>query len=82
MGGLTPSSEVDSRKVFNALIINKDFEWTEIKEDIDQGFSVPKEPIFYVDYKNTDERFIADQIVRRRVLPIMRSAKVEPFNLC
>ena len=75
-GVLTPSFEVDSRLVFNRVIINNNFDWTEIKDNIDSQFSAPNTQIFKVDYKGKDESYFADQIVKYRVLPIMENAKV------
>jgi hypothetical protein len=83
--GLTPSNEEHSRMVFDKMIINNDFKKTQIKDTIDKDFSVPNQPIFFVDYEGKDERFIADQIVKHRIVPIMRRAKVQPsdyFEMC
>ena len=73
---LTTSTEVDSRLVFNRVIINNNFDWTEIKDNIDSQFSAPNTQIFKVDYKGKDESYFADQIVKYRVFPIMENAKV------
>jgi hypothetical protein len=78
--GLTPSSEMDSRKIFDEVINNNDFKWTQIKDDIDKDFSLPNNPIFDVDYEGQDERYFADQIVRHRIIPILQRAKVNLYN--
>ena len=74
--GLTPSIEEQSRKVYDAIIINDGFEWSELKNNVPSSFAVPSEPVFYVDYSKNDERFIAEKIVERRVIPILQKAKV------
>ena len=78
--GLVPSDELDSRKVLEALMIKTDFRWAEIKDVVGKDFSVPSEPIFNVDYSKRDERYIAQQIVEYRVLPIMNKAQVYSFH--
>ena len=74
--GFTPSIEEQSRKVYDATIINDGFEWSELKDTVPSSFTVPSEPVFYVDYSKNDERFIAEKFVERRVIPILQKAKV------
>jgi hypothetical protein len=78
--GLTPSIEVESRKVFDEVIYNNKFEQTEMKDDIVKGFSIPKYPVFHIDYTGKGEGDIADRIVKHRILPIMRKARVQHLD--
>ncbi len=75
-GGQTPAFRVNSRKVFNQVINNNDFKWTEIRGNIDSEFSVQNKQIFHVDYKDRDEIDFADQIVKHCIFPILRNARV------
>jgi hypothetical protein len=77
--GSTPSSEV--RRVFDEVIINKDFKWTQLNDVVDKDFSLPSKPIFFENYEGRDNRFIADQIVKHRIIPILRRAKVSISDL-
>ena len=53
---------------------------TPSKRGLGQDFSLPNKPI-YVDYEDQDERFIADQIVKHLIFPILRRAKVNVSDL-
>jgi hypothetical protein len=79
--GLTPSSEVDSRKVFDEVINNNNVAWTQLKDNVDKDFSLPNTPIFNVDYEGQDVRFIVDQIVKHRIVPILQSSTVKRIRL-
>ena len=74
--GLAPFYEVESRRIFSTVINNADFEWSEIQDVIDKSFVIPCEPVFYVDYENSDERFFEEEIIQNSVLPILASSKV------
>ena len=82
--GYVTSNEINSRKVFDAVIINDaflHFPPSAIKDVVDQDFTVPKEPIFNVDYTIKDDHDFAEAIVQHRVIPILQKAQVSSFDL-
>jgi hypothetical protein len=84
--GLNPSWEDDCASFFKAVIKNRDYAWSVINDDIDINFPAPhKDAVFHVEYGEKLENYIADQIVQRRIIPIIQSANVKPsdyFEIC
>jgi hypothetical protein len=79
---LEPSDEVDTITVFNVVINNNACAWTEIKDEIGEDFAFPqKNPIFYVDYEGQHDSYIANQIMKHRIIPMIRRAKVQPSTI-